>query len=185
MGICMELLPLRAQREIWSSLASGAAPNKDDAEVLARAFLRVAAQSRRVENDAFCVSLARTVLSQASGEDESEDLQGSTMMANAAFRRRMQRFMLSQVQFPVPYSVTGCAGDMLLEENSFDRVGAIQTRLQLNKRHPAVVPDTLRPNKTSLSTRDSTTLLFSEPEERPMLLKEVCDAITYHQITLN
>jgi hypothetical protein len=92
LGIQLETLPLRVQREIWSALASGASPDGADV-VLARAFIRVAGARRR-ESDAVCLALARMVLS---GVEDGEE-QSTT--ADVAFRRRLKRLTLARVTFP-------------------------------------------------------------------------------------
>ncbi|CAH0473354.1 unnamed protein product [Peronospora belbahrii] len=172
-GIGMEQLPLRAQREIWSALASNASRNEAAVVNLARAFLRATAQPRRHENDAVCISLARIVLSQVTGEQESEETHGST----SAFRRRMRRLTLGQVQFP-----------LLLNRNDdvqlVDRQGmslssmAMQSPARLNKRYREKVSEDPWPCKTEQNIRENTptpTLFATKLQERPLLTKEMED----------
>ncbi|CAH0513337.1 unnamed protein product [Peronospora belbahrii] len=172
-GIGMEQLPLRAQREIWSALASNASRNEAAVVNLARAFLRATAQPRRHENDAVCISLARIVLSQVTGEQESEEAHGST----SAFRRRMRRLTLGQVQFP-----------LLLNRNDdvqlVDRQGmslssmAMQSPARLNKRYREKVSEDPWPCKTEQNIRENTptpTLFATKLQERPLLTKEMED----------
>ncbi|CAI5741852.1 unnamed protein product [Hyaloperonospora brassicae] len=173
-GICMEHLSRRAQREIWSALASGApSPVKDSAEGLARAFLRAAGRPRALERDAYCVSLATVVLRRASGTQENEGLESAVQTTSAAFQRRMQRFLLHAVQLPSSCRADGRAEAVSLDEDSSGRVAVVQTCDQRNKRQRTAVPETTRPHEPTRSPQERTIALVSEPEERPVLPKEV------------
>lgn len=91
-GARIEQLSRGAQREIWSALVS--AGRNEDAVQLARDYLRVAGQPRRIDSDGVCLSLARMVIGAGQEENEAVDA------ADAAFRRRMQRVILDRVVFP-------------------------------------------------------------------------------------
>ncbi|RQM17136.1 hypothetical protein DD237_001916 [Peronospora effusa] len=172
-GICMEQLPLRAQREIWSALASGASPNEAAAVSLARAFLRVVAQPRRRTSDTVCVSLAKIVLSRGADEGENESAQGSTI----AFRRRMRRLTLHRVQFPSPLDEEDDVRLVGLQE-ILSSNAAMHTPSRLYKRHNDEVGDDPWPSKTEQNIRNNTpmpTLSATKLQERPLLTKEMED----------
>lgn len=178
-GISMEQLSLRVQREIWSALASGASPNENAAVSLARAFLRVAAQPRRRENDAVCLSLARMVLSGVTGEVESEGGQMSTT-TEAAFRRRMRRLTLSRVKFPSSQDGDDKVGFTGLQQTFSSSVAAesMRTSSRVTKRPRAEIPEDQHPSKTEQSSRSNTPApmpLTAKIQERPPLTKEVCE----------
>ena len=171
-GICMEQLPLRAQRDIWSALASGACPNEAAAVQLARAFLRVRARPRRRGSDTVCVSLARIVLSRSAGKGEHEHALGST----TAFRRRMRRLTWTRVQLPSLVDETEdvqCAG----RQERLSSHAAVQTVSRLSKRHnDKVGDDATWPRKMEQHVRKNTpvpTLSTTKVQDRPVLTKEV------------
>ncbi|KAG7392643.1 Zinc finger CCCH domain-containing protein 3 [Phytophthora pseudosyringae] len=177
LGIRMEQLSLRAQREIWSALASGASPSEDAAAGLARAFFRVAGRERRRATDAVCVSLARMVLRGEEEGEQSEVLQETT--TDAAFRRRMRRLTLSRVKFPSPEDEDADTGQHSQSGGNKVARTAEAAYSLLSKRSRANVSEEQPPMEvTEESSRNKTrasTETGGKTPERPPLTKEMED----------
>ncbi|KAI9906635.1 hypothetical protein PsorP6_003818 [Peronosclerospora sorghi] len=172
--IRIELFPLRAQREIWSALASDASPDQDAAVNLARKFLRVTAQRLRHDNDEVCLFLARIILSKER-DDESEGARQNATI-NATFRRRMRRLILNQVQFVSPdKDDVACR----LQVTPSSVVSTLQTSLRSRKHCRDEVLEDMRPRTTKLDSRKQKMPLVTSPagtlQERPQIKKEIED----------
>ncbi|DAZ99421.1 TPA: hypothetical protein N0F65_004054 [Lagenidium giganteum] len=76
-GLAVEDMPLRAQRELWSALVLlNERTRRDSVLDLARAFLQVAAKRREPDErvDAVCVELARMIIvATASDDNDGQD----------------------------------------------------------------------------------------------------------------
>lgn len=159
-GARIEQLSRRAQREIWSALVS--AERSEDAVALARDYLRVAGQPKRIDRDGVCLSLARMLI--AAGQEENEAVD----VTDAVFRRRMQRVTLDRVVFPSADELTDNEGGSV----------ATTTSTLLHKRSKPVVYGQYRPTvmaklEDSSGNESMDESSDAEMQEQPPLTQEM------------